>query len=166
MAREHSPKRKAQSFLSFSLALSPFVRRNSFLSKSMIDDEEALVYEAHSYFSQDKSYNIISLRESQGFIFNQDLFATPVQQLRSIAKRMRSVSFNKKCVEKPRLPAGREFDFELAIDDSMDVDELSDESEDETGLMGYTLHVTDIVVDGKKKYLPQKEEGSKAPLVG
>lgn len=87
-------KRKNSSFASTS---SPWFRRNSFLSQSMIDDEESSVYELHSFFPDAQPYNIISLRECQGFVFNQDLFATPYQQLRLLAreKRIRAMSFSR-----------------------------------------------------------------------
>lgn len=87
-------KRKNSSFASTS---SPWFHRNSFLSRSMIDDEATSVYESHSFFPDAQPYNIISLRESQGFVFNQDLFATPYQQLRSLAreKRIRAMSFSR-----------------------------------------------------------------------
>ncbi|MCP8715887.1 MAG: hypothetical protein M5E90_00535 [Asgard group archaeon] len=71
---------------------SPWFRRNSFLSNSMIENENFQVYES----SYSNNYNIISLKEYQGFIFNQDLFATPYQQLRSLAiektRRLNSMS--------------------------------------------------------------------------
>lgn len=55
------------------------------------------MYEAPSYYSDAASYNIISLKECQGFIFNQDLFATPYQQLRSQAiERKYRASFSNK----------------------------------------------------------------------
>lgn len=80
----------------FTSTSSPWYRRNSFLSKSMIEDENSSVYDSHSFFPDASSYNIISLRECQGFLFNQDLFATPFQQLRSVAreKRIRALSFS------------------------------------------------------------------------
>lgn len=86
-------KRRSSSFVSSS---SPWFRRNSFLSPTMIQNENFSVYEAPSYYSESASYNIISLRECQGFIFNQDLFASPYQQLRALAneKRYRTASFN------------------------------------------------------------------------
>lgn len=83
---------------------SPWFRRNSFLSQSMIDDENSSVYDSHSFFPDASSYNIISLKECQGFLFNQDLFATPYQQLRSVAreKRLRALSFSHKLKSKSR----------------------------------------------------------------
>ncbi|KAG7663811.1 uncharacterized protein J8A68_002671 [[Candida] subhashii] len=83
---------------SFANSSSPWFRRNSFLSPSMIQNENFSVYEAPSYYSDTSSYNIISLKECQGFIFNQDLFATPYQQSRSLAierKYRASFSANK-----------------------------------------------------------------------
>ncbi|CAK9437587.1 uncharacterized protein LODBEIA_P19650 [Lodderomyces beijingensis] len=89
---------------SFANSSSPWFRRNSFLSPTMIQDENFNVYESHHglytstasggdslYIS---NYSIISLRECQGFLFNQDLFATPYQQVRSQAneKRMKANS--------------------------------------------------------------------------
>lgn len=60
----------------------------------MINSENISIYEPSNYYQED--YNIISLKESQGFIFNQDLFASPYQQLKSLAneKKLRSLSFN------------------------------------------------------------------------
>ncbi|KAI5957861.1 hypothetical protein KGF57_003128 [Candida theae] len=90
-------KRRNSSFANTS---SPWFRRNSFLSPTMIQDENFNVYESgNSFYSGVGSggqyisnYSIISLRECQGFLFNQDLFATPYQQVRSQAnaKRYRS----------------------------------------------------------------------------
>ncbi|KAI5969716.1 hypothetical protein CANMA_001239 [Candida margitis] len=78
-------KRRNSSFANTS---SPWFRRNSFLSPSMIQDENFNVYESGNAFYSGgfaSNYSIISLRECQGFIFNQDLFATPYQQVRSQA---------------------------------------------------------------------------------
>ena len=85
-----SVTRRSSSFTSSS---SPWIRRNSFLSPSMIQNENFSVYDSPSFYS-DSSYNIISLKECQGFIFNQDLFALPYQQLRSLAneKKIRALS--------------------------------------------------------------------------
>jgi hypothetical protein len=55
----------------------------------MIANEDFSVYESPSYYSQQSSFSVISLKESQGFIFNQDLFASPYQQLRSLANERR-----------------------------------------------------------------------------
>lgn len=64
----------------------PWARRNSFLSRDMLLDENFSVYESHSIFTSNgyTKYSVISLRESQGFVFNQDLFASPYQQSRSL----------------------------------------------------------------------------------
>ncbi|RLV90566.1 hypothetical protein JA1_004496 [Spathaspora sp. JA1] len=75
-------KRRNSSFANTS---SPWFRRNSFLSQSMIQNENCSVYESPTYYSDSASFSIISLRECQGFLFNQDLFATPYQQSRSLA---------------------------------------------------------------------------------
>ncbi|CAH6718780.1 hypothetical protein CLIB1444_01S14356 [[Candida] jaroonii] len=82
---------------SFSNNTSPWVRRNSFLSNAMIQSENISVYESPNYYHDCSSYNIISLKECQGFIFNQDLFASPYQQSKSLAneKKYRS-SFSHK----------------------------------------------------------------------
>lgn len=64
----------------------------------MIQSENISVYESSSYYSENAGYNIISLRECQGFLFNQDLFASPFQQQRALAseRKMRSLSYNQK----------------------------------------------------------------------
>lgn len=88
-------KRRNSSFANTS---SPWFRRNSFLSPTMIQNENFNVYESGNSFYSGmggqfaSNYSIISLRECQGFIFNQDLFATPYQQVRSQAnaKKYRS----------------------------------------------------------------------------
>lgn len=85
--QQTAPKERRAS--SFSATNSPWFRRNSFLSSAMIENENFSVYESPSYYSHHASYNIISLNECQGFIFNQDLFALPYQQLRSIANERR-----------------------------------------------------------------------------
>ncbi|KAK6461260.1 protein whose overexpression suppresses the synthetic lethality of the hal3 sit4 double mutation [Scheffersomyces coipomensis] len=88
-------KRRNSHFVSTS---SPWFRRNSFLSPSMIQNENFSVYEAPNFYSESSStYNIISLRECQGFLFNQDLFATPYQQSKSLAqeRKVRELSFSK-----------------------------------------------------------------------
>ena len=90
-------KRRNSSFANTS---SPWFRRNSFLSPAMIQDENFNVYESGTSFYSGmngyaSNYSIISLRECQGFLFNQDLFATPYQQVRSQqanAKKYRSSS--------------------------------------------------------------------------
>lgn len=81
---------------SYVSSLSPYIRRNSFLSRDMIEDENFLVYESASFYSDSSSYNIISLKECQGFIFNQDLFASPYQQSRSLAnEKQRALSYSR-----------------------------------------------------------------------
>ncbi|CAH2351597.1 hypothetical protein CLIB1423_04S01640 [[Candida] railenensis] len=84
--RSYNKERRASSFTATN---SPWFRRNSFLSTAMIENENFSVYESPSYYSQNASYNIISLKECQGFIFNQDLFASPYQQSRSLANEKR-----------------------------------------------------------------------------
>lgn len=66
---------------SFTSSSSPWARRRSFLSSTMISDEKHLVYELHSgrFFNDVPMYSI-SLKESQGFTWNQDLFASQYQQ--------------------------------------------------------------------------------------
>ncbi len=75
---------------SFNTADSPYAIRKSFLSKSMLEDDDFQSYELSSYglfgdrnfdseFSRIPSYSI-NLTKSQGFIWNQDLFATSYQQ--------------------------------------------------------------------------------------
>ena len=76
---EPTIRRRNSSFTSLS---SPWFRRKSLLSRAMAQNENFSVYESPSYFTG-SSYNIISLRESQGFVFNQDLFASPYQQQKS-----------------------------------------------------------------------------------
>lgn len=87
-------KRRSSSFTSTS---SPWFRRNSLLSPAMVQDENISVYDSPNYYSHSSSYNIISLRECQGFIFNQDLFASPFQQQKSLAneKKMREMGQSK-----------------------------------------------------------------------
>lgn len=86
-----SKNRRSSSFASTS---SPWFRRNSSLSPAMIQSENFSVYESSSYSYGGSRYNIISLKESQGFVFNQDLFASPFQQLRALVeeKRIRTKS--------------------------------------------------------------------------
>jgi hypothetical protein len=70
---------------SFASPSSPWARRRSFLSSSMIKDEKHMVYELHRgrVYSDTPVYSI-SLRESQGFTWNQDLFASQYQQQSAI----------------------------------------------------------------------------------
>lgn len=83
------PGRYGRRVSSFTSTSSPWFRRNSLLSAAMIANEDFSVYESPSYYSQQSSFSVISLKESQGFIFNQDLFASPYQQLRSLANERR-----------------------------------------------------------------------------
>ena len=87
-------KRRSSSFTSTS---SPWFRRNSLLSPAMVQNENISVYDSPNYYSHSSSYNIISLKECQGFIFNQDLFASPYQQQKSLAneKKLRAMSGSK-----------------------------------------------------------------------
>lgn len=69
---------------SFASPSSSFARRRSFLSPSMISNEKHTVYDLHhggamSGFNNTPSFSI-SLKESQGFSWNQDLFASQYQQ--------------------------------------------------------------------------------------
>lgn len=63
----------------------------------MIEDEKVSIYEPYSLFPGSKQLFIISLKECQGFVFNQNLFATPYQQLRSAEKekRLRALSYSR-----------------------------------------------------------------------
>lgn len=83
-------KRRKSSFNSSS---SPYARRRSFLSKSMLENDTFQTYELSSYeyfsslgssasSSRIPSFSI-NLSESQGFIWNQDLFASSYQQARA-----------------------------------------------------------------------------------
>ncbi|KAI5957299.1 hypothetical protein KGF54_000227 [Candida jiufengensis] len=82
---------------SFANSSSPWFRRNSFLSPSMIQNENFSVYESNNnYYSINNNpngfnsnYSIISLRECQGFLFNQDLFASPYQQVKAKSNERR-----------------------------------------------------------------------------
>lgn len=73
----------------------PWLRRSSFLSPTMIQSENCSVYETSSFVGH---HSVISLREAQGFVFNQDLFASPYQQLQAAARerRLRAASFSGK----------------------------------------------------------------------
>lgn len=106
----------------------PWVHRNSFLLESMIDDENFSVYESRSFFSEG-NYNIISLRECQGFIFNQDLFALPYQQLRSTEHLI--------CGEKRRLNTFHDSRPPF-IESDLDDDDVDGQ---------YRVDVTEVVVD-------------------
>lgn len=111
----------------------------------MIEHEKVSVYESFSFFPDSQQLCVISLKECQGFVFNQNLFATPYQQLRSAAqeKRRRALSFPKprtrssgsKEMEsvqtrrhtsherRPQFIFGRKGSESAVEDDSMDVDE-------------------------------------------
>lgn len=74
---------------------SPWLRRSSFLSPTMIQSEDISIYETPNFMGGG-NHSIISLKEAQGFIFNQDLFASPYQQLQAAARerRLRAASFS------------------------------------------------------------------------
>lgn len=61
----------------------------------MIQSEDISIYETPNFMGG-SNHSIISLKEAQGFIFNQDLFASPYQQLQAAAKerRLRAASFS------------------------------------------------------------------------
>lgn len=64
---------------------SPYTRRRSFLSRAMLENETLQCYKIPTYSllgSNDENIPTfsISLSESQGFIWNQDLFASKLQQ--------------------------------------------------------------------------------------
>lgn len=65
---------------SFASPSSSYARRRSFLSPSMISNEKHTVYELHSGIGYNTPSFSISLKESQGFSWNQDLFASQYQQ--------------------------------------------------------------------------------------
>ncbi|TID29982.1 hypothetical protein CANINC_001493 [Pichia inconspicua] len=85
-------KRRKSSFNSIH---SPYTRRRSFLSRSMLEAESLQCYKLPSYDSETEesipSFSI-SLSESQGFIWNQDLFATSYQQARAGVSNSLSMS--------------------------------------------------------------------------
>ncbi|QPG73053.1 hypothetical protein FOA43_000357 [Brettanomyces nanus] len=82
---------------SFNSSDSPYARRRSFLSKSMLENDNFQTYELSYYAtlspaSSSPSGSLrmaripsfsINLTESQGFIWNQDLFASSYQQARA-----------------------------------------------------------------------------------
>lgn len=74
----NSPKLERRS--SFASPSSSFARRRSFLSPSMISNEKHTVYELHNGMGYNTPSFSISLKESQGFSWNQDLFASQYQQ--------------------------------------------------------------------------------------
>jgi len=65
---------------SFASPSSSFARRRSFLSPSMISNEKHTAYELHNGYGFNAPAFSISLKESQGFSWNQDLFASQYQQ--------------------------------------------------------------------------------------
>ncbi|KAJ8141489.1 hypothetical protein OY671_005347 [Metschnikowia pulcherrima] len=71
-------------------------RRNSFLSENMMKNETSLIYDAYTFSRGLSSYHVISLRESQGFLFNQDLFASTYQQSRTLMKERQALRHSKK----------------------------------------------------------------------
>lgn len=93
---------------SFNSLYSPYTRRRSFLSKNMIENESVQCYKISSYSSQtiynnnsnNNNYHTIenipsfsiSLSESQGFLWNQDLFASSYQQSEAGVHNMMSMS--------------------------------------------------------------------------
>lgn len=85
-------KRRKSSFNSIH---SPYTRRRSFLSRSMLEAESLQCYKLPSYDSDSEeaipSFSI-SLSESQGFIWNQDLFATTYQQAQAGVSNSLSMS--------------------------------------------------------------------------
>lgn len=152
----------------FASTSSPWFRRNLFLLSSMIESEDFSVYEGLSYNSEVGHFNIISLKECQGFMFNQDLFALPYQQLKSLEneRRYRAMSFLKSrtasvskqsCFNKrrhtlyhprPVFSDGEDEDTDMTIDEKDDaVDDAGDDDVDnDVSAGGYRVHVTDIVV--------------------
>lgn len=74
------------------------LRRSSFLSQNMTQNESFSVYDSYTFTRGPASYHIISLKESQGFLFNQDLFASTYQQLRTLLreKHMRELASKKR----------------------------------------------------------------------
>lgn len=67
------------------------------LSDNMLNDEKYRVYEPYGFFPDANRVPVLALTRCQGYIFNQDLFATPYQQLRSRAleQKMRSFSYSR-----------------------------------------------------------------------
>lgn len=141
MSHNATPE-KQRRLLPFASVDSPWYRRKLLLSETMIKDEIPSIYESHSFFPDLSSYTIISLKQGQGFLFNQDLFATPYQQLRALANerkvaKVRAYSMSKAKKDKKEKEAQRrhtshelrpvlhqrEGKFESAIeDDFMDVE--------------------------------------------
>ena len=83
---------------SFNSLYSPYTRRRSFLSKTMIENESVQCYKLSTYSANANSLNenipsySISLSESQGFLWNQDLFASSYQQSEAGVHNMMSMS--------------------------------------------------------------------------
>lgn len=166
MASQHQtpPKQRNSSFSSQN---SPWFRRNSFLSPSMIKSENYSIYESTNYFSDSTSYNIILLKECQGFIFNQDLFASPYQQLKALAneKRFRALSFSLSSANRknpvsrrhtshldsrPALPFSQNNSsvFSIDTDDEIEIDNEK------------TPANTEAVVDEYEEYEPVNDYGT------
>ncbi|ONH71784.1 Protein UGX2 [Pichia kudriavzevii] len=94
-------KVKKRRMSSFGCLSSPYTRRSSFLSKAMLENESLQCYKLHSHSSfysagDSKHENLpafsISLSESQGFIWNQDLFASSYQQSEAGVDKLLSMS--------------------------------------------------------------------------
>lgn len=139
---------------------SPFTRRRSFLSKNMIENESLQCYELSKYsvFYNDEDsddgcsdYNnrrrnhdyednnipsfSLSLSESQGFVWNQDLFATSYQQSKAGVNSTLSMSFNNRI--------GRETGFESHSVDVIDIIVNNDEYNSDVDLVTEIVKVVD-----------------------
>ncbi|KAH3661228.1 hypothetical protein OGAPHI_006635 [Ogataea philodendri] len=80
---------------SFTTSSSPYARRRSFLSKAMLENDDFQIYELSSFSPSSCFISVdspsraripsfsINLTQSQGFIWNQDLFASSYQQARA-----------------------------------------------------------------------------------
>lgn len=141
----------------------------------MIQNENISVYESTNYYT-DSSYNIISLRECQGFIFNQDLFASPYQQQRTLANerkmkclgsksRTNSVSKDRERRRHTSYHARPDFrsyggsreSRESAIEDSAIEDSAIEDEEDNVEYEGgYKVQVTEIIVNDDEDIFPEK----------
>lgn len=64
------------------------------LSDNMLNDEKYRVYEPYGFFPDANRLPVLALTRCQGYIFNQDLFATPYQQLRSRALEQKTRTFS------------------------------------------------------------------------
>ncbi|GEQ68116.1 hypothetical protein JCM33374_g1783 [Metschnikowia sp. JCM 33374] len=71
-------------------------RRTSFLSQKMIDNESFSIYDSYTFTRGASSHHIISLKESQGFLFNQDLFASTYQQSRTLLREKQARALTSK----------------------------------------------------------------------